>query len=275
MGRYDDKVVLLAGGGSGLGRGLIDCFVAEGAKVGTFEIADDKVQKLEADFDRDQVLVIQGDVRRPEDNQRAVAEVVSHFGRLDAFVQCAAITDYAPKMTDLPYEQLPKIFDEILSVNVLGSILGVRAALPELQKTNGSIVLTLSSSGFTTGSQGAIYTVSMHALVGVVKQLALELAPTVRVNAVVPGAIKESRIGGPVSLGQEDLYPEKLFADAESVLKGTVPLQLYPSAVDYGPVYLLLAGPESKLMTGAIVHADTGMSLIGYYSSFFRAHDAP
>jgi NAD(P)-dependent dehydrogenase (short-subunit alcohol dehydrogenase family) len=137
------------------------------------------------------------------------------------------------------------------------------------------MVFTLSTSGFFPGGQGAIYTLSKHAIEGLVRQLAYELAPTVRVNGVVPGAIKESRIGGPAVLGQEDLYPEKAFPGMAEMIPKMTPLQIYASAADYGPIYLLLADRErAKLASGSIVFWDTGISLIGHGTAVMDALQA-
>jgi NAD(P)-dependent dehydrogenase (short-subunit alcohol dehydrogenase family) len=94
----------------------------------------------------------------------------------------------------------------------------------------------------------------------------------VRVNAVVPGAIKESRIHGPSVLGQQDLYPEKAFPAIAEMIEKLTPLQVYPSARDYGPIYLLLADRQrNKLATGSIVFWDSGVSLIGHGTGVMEA----
>jgi NAD(P)-dependent dehydrogenase (short-subunit alcohol dehydrogenase family) len=272
MGSFDGQTVLITGGGTGLGRGLIDSFVDEGAKVGVLEVAEDKVEKLRADLDPKDVVVVAGDVRSLEDNQRSVAETVDAFGGLDAFIHCAGITDWTPAFTLIPDDKMSEAFDEVMRINVLGPILGAKAAVPELRKSHGSMVFTLSTSGFFPGGQGAIYTISKHALEGVVRQLAYELAPTVRVNGVVPGAIQESRIGGPEVLGQQDLYPEKAFPGMAEMITKVTPLQLYASAADYAPIYLLLADRErARAASGSIVFWDTGISIVGHGTAVMEA----
>jgi 2,3-dihydroxy-2,3-dihydrophenylpropionate dehydrogenase len=256
--------IAITGGGSGLGRGLVTAFLEEGARVTVLEVSQDKTRQLELDCGTD-VVAVCGDVRRYEDNQRTIAAAVSNAGRLDAFVQCAAITDWSPSIGEVDPTQLPAAFDEVMHTNVLGSLLGAKASAPELRRSGGSMVFTLSTSGFFPGGQGALYSLSKHAMVGLVRQLAYENAPTVRVNAVVPGAVRESRIGGPVALDQQDLYPEKVAPNLAESVAAVSPLGQYPSAHEYAPIYLLLADPDrSRLVTGSIMFWDTGINLIGH-----------
>jgi NAD(P)-dependent dehydrogenase (short-subunit alcohol dehydrogenase family) len=272
VGELEGQIVLITGGGSGLGRGLVDAFVEQGAKVGVLELSDTKAEQLRDDVSDGTVHVVTGDVRDPVANARAVDEVVDRYGRLDAFIQCAGITDWTPALTLLPEESLPDAFTEIMGVNVLGAILGARAALAALRKTEGSMIFTLSTSGFFPGGQGGLYTLSKHALVGLVRQLAYELAPTVRVNAVIPGPVKESRIAGPAVLGQDKLYPEAAFPDIDAMITKATPRHIYPAAKDYAPIYLLLADRErARLATGSLISWDVGISLVGHGTDVMEA----
>jgi 2,3-dihydroxy-2,3-dihydrophenylpropionate dehydrogenase len=250
MGRFDGQVVFITGAGTGLGRGLLECFVEEGAKVGSLEQVEEKVEKLRADVDPDRVVVEQGDVQIYADNRRAVAVTVEKFGRLDVFVQCAGITDWTPAFTRFDTDTISQAFDDIMRVNVLGATLGALASAPELRKTNGSMIFTLSTSGFFPGGQGALYTLSKHALNGLVRQLAYELAPDVRVNGIVPGAIRESRLRGPEVLGQHELYPEKAFPE------------------------ILADRQAARLASGSIVFWDSGISITGHGTAVKDALDA-
>ena len=121
------------------------------------------------------------------DNKRAVADTVGAFGRLDIFVGNAGVFDVYAPLAEFPEERLSQAFDELFGVNVKGCFFGAKAALPELMKTEGSMVFTASVAGLNSGGGGTLYTASKHAVVGLIRQLAVEVGPRVRVNGVAPG----------------------------------------------------------------------------------------
>ena len=185
MGWLEGKVALITGGGSGIGRALIERFLDEGARIGVLERSGEKVKDLQEQFGN-QVVVVQGDVTLLEDNERAVAETVG-FGKIDTFIGNAGIFDYFVTLLDLPKENLDKSFDELFGVNVKGPLYGAKAVLPELIKTQGNIVFTVSNAGFYPAGGGPLYTASKHAVIGLIRELAYELSPKIRVNGVAPG----------------------------------------------------------------------------------------
>ena len=188
MPALEDQVALVTGGGSGIGLGIVKRFVAEGAKVMVLERMPERVKELESEFDGS-VKAVQGDVTRLADNQRAVSEAVSAFGKLDIFIANAGVFDRFRRLDEIDDEILESAFDELFAVNVKGCFLGAKAALAELIKTQGSMTFTASGAGLHSLGGGTIYTASKHAVVGLVRQLAVESAPQVRVNAVAPGGV--------------------------------------------------------------------------------------
>jgi 2,3-dihydroxy-2,3-dihydrophenylpropionate dehydrogenase len=114
--------------------------------------------------------------------------VLDRFGRLDCFIGNAAIWDHGATLIGRGGEELERGFDELFAINVKGYLLGAKAAAQALIASEGSIIFTLSNSAFYPGGGGPLYTASKHAGVGLVRQLAYELAPKVRVNAVAPAA---------------------------------------------------------------------------------------
>jgi NAD(P)-dependent dehydrogenase (short-subunit alcohol dehydrogenase family) len=149
-----------------------------------------------------------------------------------------------------------------MAVNFKGYLFAAVAAAPELAKTKGSITLTLSTSGFYPGVSGPIYTFSKHAGVGLVRQLAFEYSPGIRVNAVIPGGIPGSDMRGPTTLGQQDLSLRTLDRDAQ--VSEMTPLGRMPKDDEYPPIYVLLASKESSLATGSFFFWDGGLGLVGH-----------
>src|SRR5258708_17848494 len=200
MGWPDGQVALVTGCGSGIGRAIVARFVEEGARVAVMDRIATRTQELRDAFGG-RVVAVAGDVSRLADNKRAVAEAVRAFGRLDIFVANAGIFDGFRKLADIPEEQLTTACDELFAVNVTGCLLGAKAAVPELTKTAGCMVFTASVAGLSGGG-GPIYTASKHAVVGLVRELAVELGPDIRVNGVAPGGVATD-LRGLSALGQD------------------------------------------------------------------------
>ncbi|MEX3639565.1 3-phenylpropionate-dihydrodiol/cinnamic acid-dihydrodiol dehydrogenase [Paraburkholderia sp. BR14320] len=253
-------VALITGGGSGLGLALVERFLLEGAKVGVLERSHEKVDALRARFG-DDVVATQGDVRSYEDNSRAVNETVNRFGKLDTFIGNAAIWDHGASLMSLTPEQLANGFDELFPVNVKGYLLGAKAAAPELIKSEGSMIFTLSNSAFYPGGGGPLYTASKHAAVGLIRELAYELAPKVRVNGVGPCGMA-SDLRGPASLGQENM--RIMDSRSPEAIASILPLQFFPQAADFtGPFVLLASRANNRTLSGVLLNADAGLAIRG------------
>jgi NAD(P)-dependent dehydrogenase (short-subunit alcohol dehydrogenase family) len=259
MGWLDGQVALVTGGGSGIGRGIVTRFLEEGARVGVLERFADRVAQLRTDFGN-AVCAIQGDVTHLEDNKRAVADTVRAFGQLDVLVGNAGVFDSFLRLDNMPEDRLSAAFDELFGVNVKGCLLGARAALPELIKTAGCMVFTASVAGFNSGGGGVLYTASKHAVVGMIRQLAAELAPQVRVNGVAPGGTRTD-LRGLEAVGQG---AQSHFADPgiEERMRTNNPLQIALQPGDLAGAYVLLASRTSaRGITGVVITADAGSSL--------------
>ncbi|AII11489.1 3-(cis-5,6-dihydroxycyclohexa-1,3-dien-1-yl)propanoate dehydrogenase [Rhodococcus opacus] len=260
MGWLEDNVAIITGGGSGLGRALVERFLDEGAKVGVLERSAEKLEKLRVDFG-DQIVTIEGDVTKFEDNVSVVRETVRKFGRLDTFVGNAAIWDFSTKLVDIPADRLDALFDEMFHVNVKGYLNGAKAAVEELARTGGSIVFTVSNAGFYAGGGGPLYTASKHAVVGLIKELAFEFGPKIRVNGVAPGGMATD-LRGPVSIGLGGSSVSTL--PLAEILKEWTVLQELAEPADYTGHYVLFASKKnSRTATGAIINCDGGMGVRG------------
>lgn len=255
-----DDVAVVTGGGSGLGVAIARAFVAEGAKVVILDRDNGRVDAACAELGEAAVGVV-GDVSTLEANVRAVETAVERFGKLDSFIANAGIWDGGLSIIDLPEERIETAFDELFAVNVRGPLLGARAAARQLAKSRGSIVLTISNAGFYAGGGGPLYTASKHALVGLMRQLAHELAPKVRVNAVAPGALA-SNLSGPAALGQSGR--SLIEGRDDGAIASMIPMAVSPTAEDYAASYLLLASRRaSPVTTGAVINADGGLGVTG------------
>ncbi len=258
MGWLDDTVALVTGGGSGLGRTIVDRFIAEGARVGVLEISEQKAKQLDADL-VDAVCVTVGDARSYDDNARAVAATLERFGRLDTFVGNAGIWDFMYPLSDLPAQSIDAAFDELFGLNVKGYLLGAKAALPALREAGGSMVFTLSNAAFYPGGGGPLYTASKHAVLGLVRQLAYELAPAVRVNGVAPGGMTTD-LRGPKALDLQD--HSIAMVPVLEMMKDMLPVKFNPTADDYVAPYVLLASSQSRAATGTVINIDGGIGVL-------------
>ena len=173
-GRLDGQVALVTGGASGLGRAIVDRFVAEGARVGVLDRSKAGLDSLVEDHG-ELVEAIEGDVRSLDTNQQAVERSLGAFGQLDCVIANAGIWDYSRHIADLPEDHIETAFDELIGVNVKGPVLLAKAAVPALVRSEGSYLVTISNAGFYPNGGGVLYTASKHALVGLVRQLAFEL----------------------------------------------------------------------------------------------------
>src|SRR3954451_128195 len=259
MGWLDGQVALVTGGGSGIGRAVVARFIDEGARVGVMERVATRADELRAEFG-EAVVGSAGDGARLEDNRRAVAETVRAFGRLDVFVGNAGIFDVYAKLADLDVEKLSRAFDELFAVNVKGLLFGAKAALPELLKTQGSMIFTASVAGLNSGGGGALYTASKHAVVGLIRELAVELGPDIRVNGVAPGGTMTD-LRGLAALGNDDRSQFANPATEERLRTGN-PLRLALQPDDLAGAYVFLASRrDAKGITGTIVTVDGGAML--------------
>ena len=262
MGWLEHDVALVTGGGSGIGRAIVARYLAEGAKVGVLEYDSAKAESLQEEFG-DNVVVVTGDVAKLEDNEKAVATTVNAFGKLDIFVGNAGIFDYFQTITHLSSENISAAFDEIFAVNVKGCLLGAKASIPELLKSEGCIIFTLSNAAFYPAGGGPLYTASKHAVLGLLRELAYELAPKVRVNGVAPGGTV-TELHGLKSMGMEKQKLNTLEGLTEMMLS-FVPLQMVCDPADHAGAYVYLASKEnSRAVTGVVINSDGGIGIRGF-----------
>ncbi len=255
MAWLEGKRALVVGAGSGIGRAVLDAFRSEGAQVAALELDEAKAERLAAELPS--CVVSQGDATALADSRAAVRAVTDAFGGLDVLVNCVGIFDFYRSLADIADDQLDAAFDEVFAVNVKSQLVSVRAALPELRRARGSVVLTVSTSGFYPGRGGVLYVASKFAVRGCVIALAHELAPEVRVNGVAPGGTLDTELTGPRSLGLADHVLDAA-PGREQDLRRRTPLQVALTGKDHAGSYVFLASDRSRGITGTVVHSDGG-----------------
>jgi NAD(P)-dependent dehydrogenase (short-subunit alcohol dehydrogenase family) len=261
-----DQVALVTGGGSGIGRGVVDRYVEEGARVAVVDVSAARLEEVRA-VHGDKVIGIQGDVTTLEVNQRAIQETIRAFGKLDVFVANAGLGDAFKELIDIPATDVARVYKEIFDLNVLAVIIGARVAAAELVKTRGSIIVTLSNSSFYPDGGGVMYIASKHAALGIVRQLAHEFAPMIKVNGVSPGATKTD-IRMPASFGL-DAKGERIRththpSNKDAAVEAVTPLKMHADPADHAGAYVLLASRrDSKAMTGTVIESEAGLGVRG------------
>lgn len=266
MGALEGQVALITGGGSGIGRAVVDRYVEEGAHVGVVDIVKDRLDELAAAYGN-RVTCIEGDVTTVEANRKAVQQTVAAFGKLDVFVANAGVGDAFREIVDIPEADLAKVYADIFDVNVKAVIIGARVALPELLKTGGSIIVTLSNSSFYPDGGGVMYIASKHAALGVVRQLAHEFAPHVRVNAVSPGATKTDKLM-PASLGLDEkgqrIRTQTHPSNKDAAVEAVTPLRMHAYPAHHAGAFVLLASRRDNVaMTGSVIKTEAGLGIRG------------
>ncbi|GAB3348251.1 3-(cis-5,6-dihydroxycyclohexa-1,3-dien-1-yl)propanoate dehydrogenase [Amycolatopsis echigonensis] len=252
------KRALIVGSGSGIGRAVVDAYLAEGARVAVLERDEAKCVKLSAEIPG--LPVVTGDATTREANEEAVATAVSAFGGLDVLVNCVGVFDFYRGICELDADQIDDAFDEIYRVNVKSHLHAVKAALPALRESGGTIILTESTSAYYPGRGGVLYVSTKFAVRGLVVAMAHELAPGIRVNGVAPGGTLNTDLRGIGSLGQDERRLNDTPGRARE-LAARVPLQVALSGEDHAWSYVFLASDRSRGVTGGVVHPDGGIGI--------------
>lgn len=256
MGALDGEAILVTGGASGLGRAIVGRCLEEGAHVTILDRTPERLADLGG-----RVEAVGGDVRCLADNLRAVEACVARFGKLDCAIGNAGIWDYSTSLDELAPECLDAAFDELFHVNVKGYLHLAKAALPALVRSAGSLVFTVSNAGFDPGGGGPLYTASKHAVVGLIRELAYELGPAVRVNGVAPGPI-HTDLRGPAALGLAETPISSI--DLPRVAGEAMPIGFVPEPADYAGGYVFLASRrDSRPATGGVLKLDAGIAVRG------------
>jgi NAD(P)-dependent dehydrogenase (short-subunit alcohol dehydrogenase family) len=253
MSRLAGKVALVTGAGSGLGRAVAQRFAAEGAKVVVADLDAERGGAVAAGIG-DNAAFIRCDHTSSEDDARAVAFTVEKFGSLEIVHNNAGgpFTGSFEAVDDATLER-------VLRTNLFGVMQMSRAALPHLRESakrnpaGSSLLFTSSLQGLKAKPNFSLYTVAKHGIVGLVRSLALELAPdNVRVNALCPTVVATPML---------QAFLPGMATDGEEAMKrfrATIPLARMPEPEDVASAALFLVSDEARMITGVALPVDGG-----------------
>ena len=249
MGRLTGKVAVITGGAGGIGRAAGTLFVQEGASVLLVDRPGSDVVAA-ARAIGGSIAGLEADVTDPGQVDGYMRQVLDRFGGLDI-----ALLNAGVEGVYMPLEQYPPdIFAQVMAVNVGAVWLGLRAAVaPMRARGGGSVVITSSIQGASALPNTSAYTTSKHAVVGMMRGAALELAKDrIRVNCVIPGMTDTPMMD---RIHQASGAPEQMLA----AVKLTIPMRRYGRPEEIARLMLFLASDESSYSTGSMYSADGGI----------------
>jgi len=248
MNRLNEKIALITGGSTGIGRATALAYAKEGAKV--LITGRNESTLKESSDQHENISYLIADTSKPEDASKTIKHIEQTFGGLDVLVNNAGIAMFVPlEMSNLSQ------FDDQFNTNVRGLYEITRLALPLLEKSKGVILSTASAVVDAPMANASAYAATKAAVVALTKCWAIELAPKgIRVNVVSPGPI-ETPIFGKMGMSEEQL--EEMSISISSM----IPLRHFGKAEDIAHAFVYLASSDAKYVTGTQLVVDGGMSV--------------
>lgn len=246
MGTIKDKVAIITGASSGIGKAIAVLFAKEGAKVVVSDIDEKKGKEVvkEINDKGGDSIFVKADSSSAEDNKRLVEKTVEKFGALHIAVNNAGIGGPQANVGDYPIDG----WEKVIAINLNGVFYGMRYQIPAMEKSNGGSIINmasiLGSVGFPTS---AAYVAAKHGVVGLSKNAALEYATkNIRINSVGPGFIKTP------------LVEESLDADTLKFLETKHAMNRLGEPNEVAELCLWLASDKSSFVTGSYYTVDGG-----------------
>lgn len=251
MRRFEDKVAIVTGAGTGIGEAIAHKLAKDGAKVVANSLPDDPIVDVVAsikDYGGEAVAFL-GDVSEEENARNCVQTAIDHYDKLDILINNAGVFLVVAETQDYPLE----VFDRTLKMNLRSAFLMTKFALPHLQKTRGNIVCAGSEAGFNGLAQNTPYGGTKGWMHSFVKGVAVEQAKYgIRANCYCPGAIDTAwthKETGPMNAQMEEM-----------LINGT-PMARRGTPEEMANVCAFLASEEASYVTGALWLADGGVTV--------------
>ncbi|MBV9330946.1 MAG: glucose 1-dehydrogenase [Alphaproteobacteria bacterium] len=254
-GRLEGKVAVITGAASGIGRGTVELFVAEGARVIAADIQDDKGARIEENA-KGRARYVRCDVTSEKEIEAAVEAAVKHFGRLDCLFNNAGsggAMETAEGVTAAG-------FDAVMHLHLRAALLGMRYAIPLMKKQgSGSIITTASVAGLQAGYGPLLYSIAKAGIVHMTRVAASQLGPFhIRVNCICPGLIATNIFAAGLGLPSQ-LAETRVEAIAEAA-KGSQPIPRGGRPKDIAEAALYLASDGASFVTGHALVVDGGLT---------------
>ena len=243
--RLDNKVALVTGAASGIGRRIAETYAREGARVALSDLDFDAVKSVARGIGNDAIALC-CDVAKKAEFGASIADTLAAFGRLDVLVNNAGATHVHKPMLDITEDE----YDRIFAVNVKGVFVGCQAVVPVFRKQGGGVIINIGSTAGLRPRPGlAAYNATKGAVHTLTKALAVELAADhIRVCAIAPVATDTPLL--PSFLGPAPEMRERFIS--------TVPLGRLAHVQDIANAALFLASGDAAFITGNIVEVDGG-----------------
>ncbi|MCO6382937.1 SDR family NAD(P)-dependent oxidoreductase [Oceanicola sp. 502str15] len=246
---FQDKIVLITGAAGGIGIAAARKFSEQGAKLALVDLKREPLETAAAGLDG--ALLLTADVSKEADVAAYVKATVEKFGRIDVFVNNAGINGKFAPIT----EQTVENFTAVLGVNVMGVALGLKHVVAQMKEQGGGAIVNTASNGGLLGAPGmSAYTASKHAVLGLNKSVALEVAGEgIRVNAVCPSGV-DTQMMRSIESGAMKGHEE----EARKKFEAAVPMGRYAESEEIAELMAFLASDRASFITGAYYRIDGG-----------------
>jgi len=245
--RLKDKVAIVTGAASGIGRSTAQVFAREGCKVALIDINESGLKETLAALPDGEAFAAVADVSRTEDVRRAVDQAVSRFGKLTTIANCHGVS----LMEDTRIVDVPEdVFDRTIAINLRGVFLVCKYGVQHIRRAGAGAIVNLASAAALSGGGGTSYTASKGGVTAITRAVAFQhAAENIRCNAICPG---------PVDTPMLQTSMKKLGLTTMTPGRGAIPRIARPEEVAF--LITFLVSDEASYITGATYTIDGGMT---------------